>query len=112
MSTRTLAKTDWHAYCDSLSKALAGQRAHIEVGGLRLGSQVAVKSLPLYGITYEPKGETLEIAMEGVDHIIRNPKAILVDDGVGGLRTMEIVDAEDEKQIMQLVEPLMLTAAA
>jgi hypothetical protein len=36
--------------------------------GLALGDQIAANWLPLLGITYEPKDDLLEIALEGLDH--------------------------------------------
>ena len=110
MSIRVLDKTEWQAYCDRVSKGLSGKRASIEISGLSLGHQTAATSLPLLGIAYEPRADLLEIALEGLDHLIRHPRRISVDDGLGGLRSMEIVDAEDRRQIVQLTEPLMLTS--
>ena len=110
MSIRVLDKTEWQSYCDRVSKGLAGKRAGIEISGLSLGHQVAASSLPLIGIAYEPRSDLLEIALEGLDHLIRHPRQIVVDDGLGGLRSMEIVDADDLHQILQLTEPLMLTS--
>jgi Family of unknown function (DUF5335) len=70
MTSRTLPKEEWHTYCDRISKGLAGHRAHIEVAGLAIGDQVAAKWLPLFGITYDAKNDFLEIAMEGLDHLV------------------------------------------
>ena len=85
MAARALAKAEWQTYCDHVSKGLAGKRAHIEVTGLSLGDQVAAKWLPLFGITYDPKDDLLEIALEGFDHLIHKPHDIYVDDGPDGL---------------------------
>jgi len=108
MTIRMLAKEEWQPYCDRLSKGLVGKRAHVEVGGLAFGDQVAAKWLPLLGITYDPKGDLLEIAMEGVDHLIRRPQSIAVDDALDGLKSMEIVDSERRRQVVKLMEPLLL----
>lgn len=108
MTIRILAKEDWQSYCDQLSKGLTGKRAYVEVGGLPLGDQVATKWLPLLGITYDPKGDLLEIAMEGIDHIIHRPQGITVDDGPDGLKSMEIVDSDRRRQVVRLMEPLLL----
>lgn len=109
MASRILPKEEWHTYCDRISKGLAGQRAHIEVAGLALGDQVAAKWLPLFGITYEAKDDLLEIAMEGLDHLIHKPREIAVDDGPSGLGSMEIVDSDRRRQIVKLMEPLLLS---
>jgi nucleotide-binding universal stress UspA family protein len=108
MAIRALPKEHWRSYCDLISKGLAGQRAHIEVAGLSLGDQVAAKWLPLFGITYDAKDDLLEIAMEGLDHLIHKPGEIAVDDGPSGLGRMEIVDSDRQRQIVNLMEPLLL----
>jgi len=110
MGGRALVKPEWQSYCDRVSKGLAGERAQIEVTGLTLGDQIAAKWLPLIGITYDPKDDLLEIALEGLDHLIHKPREILVDDGPEGLKSMEIVDSDQNRQIVKLMEPLMLPA--
>jgi len=110
MAGRALVKPDWQSYCDRISNALAGKLAQLEVTGLALGDQIAANWLPVLGITYEPKDDLLEIALEGLDHLIHKPREISVDDGPEGLKSMEIVDADQNRQIVKLTEPLMLPA--
>lgn len=50
----------------------------------------------------------MEIALEGFDHLIHRPREIAVEDGPDGLTAMEIVDADQRRQIVKLREPLML----
>jgi hypothetical protein len=111
MAARALGKPEWQSYFDRISKALTGKRAEIEVTGLRIGDQVAAKWLPLLGITYDSKDDLLEIALEGMDHLINRPLAISVDDGPDGLTSMEIVDSEGRRQIIKLMDPLMLSVS-
>jgi hypothetical protein len=108
MASRALPKEEWQAYCDRISKTLSGTRAHIEVAGVALGDQVAARWLRLLGITYEPKSDLLEIAMEGLDHLIHKPQDISVDDDLSGLISMEIVDSDQRRQFVKLMEPLLL----
>lgn len=110
MGHRALAKPEWQSYFDRISKGLAGRRAEIEVSGTGLGHQTEVKMAQLIGITYDPKNDLVEIALEGLDHLIQHPREIYVVDGVEGLASMEIVDSERQKQIVKLSEPLMLSA--
>ena len=110
MAARALAKPEWQSYCDRISKGLTGKRAQIEVTGLRIGDQIAAKWLPLLGITYDSKDDLVEIALEGLDHLIDKPFAISVDEGPNGLSSMEIVDSEGRRQLLKLMDPLMLPA--
>jgi hypothetical protein len=109
MAPRSLPKTEWQSYCDRMSKGLLGKQAEIEVTGLTFGDQMATKWLPLLGITYDPKGDLVEIALEGLDHLIHGPREIAVDDGPEGLIAMEIAGADQRRQIVKLKEPLLLT---
>ena len=110
MANRTLSKSEWRSFFDGISKELLSKRAEIGVTGLALGDQIAANWLPLLGITHEPKGDLLEIALEGLDHPIHNPRDISVDAGPEGLTSMEIVDSARELQIVKLRDPLMLAA--
>ena len=42
-------------------------------------------------------------------YLIKKPQSISVDDGLQGLASMEIVDKDARRQIVKLMEPLMLT---
>jgi hypothetical protein len=104
-----LAETEWGSYFDRMAKGLLGKQAEIEVTGLRFGDQIATRWLPLLGITYDPKGDLVEIALEGLDHLIHRPEAISVEEGPEGLTALEIVDGDQRRQLVKLRVPLMLT---
>lgn len=108
MAPRKLDKTEWRAFCDRISKALVGKEAEIEVVSLALGDQIEAEWLPLLGIAYDPKDDVLEVALDGVDHLINRPQELYADVVAGGLVTMEVVDGEGARQIINLRDPLML----
>lgn len=112
MAVHQLSKSEWQSYCDRVSKGLEGKRAQIEVAALTLGDEIATKWVPIVGITYDPKDDILEVAVEGLDHLIRKPRSVTVDEGPTGLTSMEVVDDEGQKQIVKLTEPLMLPPPA
>ena len=109
---RKLEKSQWRAYFDRMSKALVGKRAEIEVASLKLGDQIAAEWLPLLGITYDPKNDVLEIALEGVDHLIHKPREVYVEQEGPELSSLEVIDAEGVRQIVVLRDPMMLPAPA
>ena len=90
--------------------SLRGPRreAEIEVASLDLGDQVEADWLPLLGIVYDPKSDVVEVALDGLDHMIHKPREIYIDGGAQTLTSVEIVDAEGTKQIVQLRDQLML----
>ncbi|HEU4617960.1 MAG TPA: DUF5335 family protein [Gammaproteobacteria bacterium] len=100
------------AYFDELTKQLEGKEAYIEVGSLSLGNQVESEWTRLLGIAYDPKSDLVEIDLEGLDHLIEHPKDIRVGYDHSGVQAIEIVDADDAKQIVRLREPLQLPAPA
>ncbi len=112
MAILKLEKTEWHGFFDRITKGLVGKRVEIEVDSLDLGSQIEAEWLPLLGIAYDPKDDVLEIALDGVDHLIPGPQEIYVDIGPTGLANLRVVDRDGVSQIIQLRDPLMLPAPA
>lgn len=108
MSISKIEKAEWQDFCDRLSRTLTGTNAEIEVDSLEIGQQLEAKWLPFLGIVYEPKKDTIEILLEGLDHIIHNPHELYADhDGIG-LTSLEVISDDDVRQIVQLRRPLML----
>lgn len=108
MSARRLARLEWRDYCNRVSKRLEGQKAELEVVGLDLGDHVEARWIPLYGLVYEPDADVLEIALEGIDHLITHPTDVLVEETLRGLVAIEVISADDTHQILKLREPLPL----
>ncbi len=108
MATVKLAKEAWHPYFDSMSKLVVGKQAEIEVASLDIGDQIEAEWVPLLGITYDPKNDLVEVLLEGLDHLIRNPRDIYVDHGPAGLTSVEVIDSDDVRQIIRLRDPIML----
>jgi Family of unknown function (DUF5335) len=107
MPIRKLNREEWRPFFNGLSKVLQGVRAEIEVVSLALGDQVEAEWLLFFGITYDPKDDIVEIALDGIDHLIEKPREAYVD-GDNGIISMEIVDINGAHQIVKLREPLML----
>jgi hypothetical protein len=112
MVPRRLEKTQWREFFDQLSKLLIGRQVEIEVASLALGSQIEAKGLPLLGIAYDPKNDILEIALEGIDHLIHKPREIYVDGNPVELAGLEVIDTEGTRQIIQLRDSLALPPTA
>jgi hypothetical protein len=108
MTIRRLEKPEWRPIFDTMSKILEAKVAEVEVASLDLGDQTQAEWLPLIGITYDPRDDTVEIALDGHDHMIRKPREIYLDDGAAGLTSLEIVDADGVRQIVKLKDQLML----
>jgi Family of unknown function (DUF5335) len=112
MTIRKLEKAQWRPFLDGVSRLLEGKTAEIEVASLDLGDQIQAEWLPLLGISYDPNDDVVEVALEGLDHLIQQPREIYLDDGSTGLTSLEIVDAQGARQIVKLKDQLLLPAAS
>jgi hypothetical protein len=93
-----------------LTGALGGKLAEVEVASLDLGDQIEAEWAPLIGICYDYDEDLIEIALEGVDHLILAPRAVYIDFDVGGLIDLEVIDVEGVQQIIKLKNPPALVA--
>lgn len=110
MATEKLEKSEWGSYFDRVSKGIHGEQVEIEVNALNLGSQIAAKWVPLHGITYDPKSDVLEVALEGIDHMIHKPVSVFVEQEEDELRSMQVSDG-DFRQIVRFRTPVHLRHA-
>jgi hypothetical protein len=109
MATTKLDRAAWQKTFDQLSRTqLVGKEVEIEATGLSIGDQVEQEWIQLLGMSYDPNNDLIEILVEGLDHLIPKPREVWVDHGPTGLASMEVIDADDVRQIIRLREPLML----
>jgi hypothetical protein len=110
MSVHQVDKSHWKTFFDTLTRTLVGKRAEVEVAALDLGDQIEAEWAPLIGISYDPKDDLIEVALESFDHLILEPREVYVDYNVGGVIGLEVIDAGDVRQIVKLKDPLALPA--
>lgn len=108
MAIRKLERKEWRPYFDALSKLLGAKVAEVDLASPKLGAQAETKWVALLGITYDPHDDVLDIALDGLNHLIEKPRAIYVDNGGAKIVVLEIDDAEGVKHIVKLKEPLEL----
>jgi len=110
MSVQQVDRSGWSVFFDTFTKSLPGKRAEVEVASLELGDQIQAQWTPLIGMTYDHRNDLIEVALDGVDHLIRGPQEVYVDFDVGGIIAVEIIDADGTRQIIKLNDPLALPA--
>ena len=108
MSTRVLARADWRAYCDRVSKSAALSRVELDVASLGFGDRVEARWLPLLGIVFDARGDVIEIALDGVGHSIVAPRGVVLEETERGLVAIEIVAVDDTVETVRFREPLRL----
>jgi hypothetical protein len=110
MAIRKLDRGEWLVFCARATRGLAGKRAEIEITSLSVGAQVEAKWLPFRGMAYDARNDTIEIALEGRDHRVRDVLELYVDEEPIGLTSFELVGRDGARQIVLLRDPLMLPA--
>jgi len=104
----TVPRAAWTTFFDGVSQTLLGARAEIEVASLDLGDQIAVEWIPMLGITYESRDDLIDVALGGWNHLMRQPREVVVEQLPAGLTSIAIVDANGARQIVKLKAPVML----
>jgi hypothetical protein len=94
-----------------MADVLMGKRAEVEAASLDLGDQIVAEWVPLLGVTYDAQDDLLDVALNGLNHLIRRPREIYVQESPKGVEAIAVVSADGVKQILHLKDPLMLPAA-
>jgi hypothetical protein len=106
LNGRKLEEDEWRSTLDRLSKALAGKRAVIEI------SSTLAEALSLVGITFDPYDDIIDVALDGVDHMIERPREIFLDQRDRQLIAVEVIDINGIRHTIRLKEPVALPTAA
>ena len=112
MAIIKLPKTEWQAFFDRASRILIGKNTEIEIIHPALGNQIEADWLPLLGMTYDLTSDTIEIALQGLYHVVTKPLALHVDETPASIITLQIIDADGVQEIILVRDPPMLPPPA
>ena len=107
---QAIDRAEWGRYCDRVSRALAATDAEVEVSSPEIGAQAETDWLPFIGISYDPNDDIIDIALEGVDHIIEHPRELSSDGELGSVSALEITDGDGVHHLVRLRDALTLPA--
>jgi hypothetical protein len=107
-TSRTIPQAEWQTFFDGIAAALLGKRAEVEAASLDLGDQIVAEWVPLLGVSYDSRDDLLDVALGGLNHLIRHPTDIYVQEGSRGVETIAVLSADGTKQILHLKDPMML----
>ena len=110
MATIRLDKPAWGSYADRMSKALLGTPAEVEVASMNFGVQLAAAWIPLLGILYDPKNDMLAVSFEGLDHMVRHPQDIYVQEDGGQVQSIEVIGSDGTRHIIRLRQAIPMPA--
>ena len=112
MQSQKFCRSEFIGVCAAVSSGLMGKRAEIEVLSPTDGILIEARWLPLIGIAYHPVQDTLIIMLDGLDHLVFQPREMYLDFGAGGFRSLGILDQRRVWQIVSLRDPPMLPRPA
>lgn len=108
MRSLLLNKQDWQKTFDEISKAKPGRRVTIEISSAGLGVQKEAEDAGFLGISYDPKGHTVAINTDGLEHMIGDPSKIEIAHSDAELNCIEITDKDDLHHLIYFTPPLSL----
>jgi hypothetical protein len=85
-----------------------GKLAEVEIASQSVGAQIEARWVPMVGVAYDPGDDTIDIMLEGIEHIVQHPRELYFDYGPEGILSLGILDETNAWQIVRLREPLML----
>ena len=112
MTTRRIEKAHWRGFLETLTHSLVDSGAEVEAGFLALRCRIEERWLGLFGLNYDPRADAIEIALDGIDHVIEAPSELWAEIGPVGLHSLEIVGPNHTSEIVRLRAPLPLGSLA
>lgn len=112
MTVTPLARQDWHPFLESFTRTIRGRQAAVEVASADLGDQRLIENVPLLGLSYDTRGDQIEIEFETLGHRVAAPTELSVDQLADGTVGLEIVGGDGAHTIVRLKEPLLLPEPA
>jgi hypothetical protein len=106
VASRKLDKSEWQTFCDDLSKALPGDDSRAVTASLAVDGEVAAEWVALLGVAYDPRSDSFEIALGGLEHRVRKPETLYVDEGPSGVAALEVIDGGGLRHGLRLDHPL------
>ena len=89
--SKKLPMKQWTPYFRAFTKALSGAGARPSARATAAGNEVPGRPARVNGIAYDHKGNTLEVALAGREHLIYNPRTIWVEeDETGALAGLKV----------------------
>lgn len=110
-STRDVPRDRWRGLFSVVCETLRGSSVEVEASSLELGDQTVVPWLPLRDIEFDQEHDRVAIMLDGVDHLILQPRSIAVLEGGGGITGVAIETVDNVKEVLRFRTPLQLPAA-
>lgn len=106
MAIKRIERNEWQKYFDNFSKNFLKddqpEYAEIRILNESMGAQPATQWLLLKGITYDEKGDLLDIQFDNFNRMIQHPREIYVDENSDGwVMSFEVIESDGTKDIIE-----------
>lgn len=108
MATKSLLKSECENYLATISKALkeTDVEVEIEIMSLSLGDQHETNWIKLHGLSYDSREDILSVFCEGIDHLIRKPQEINVQEDEKGVQNIAAIGSSGYTHLIKFREPV------
>ena len=107
--TKQIPRDEWNTYFERFTRReLQGEgnvhdAAVVELLSPTFGDQFETSLVRLLGLTYDPKGNTFELALENLDHLVFHPSELwVIEEEDGFISTLEIGRDDGSKELVHL----------
>lgn len=106
MAIKKIERDKWRSYFDGFSKKylMDKEPEYIEIRVLNneIGDQTETHWMPLKGLSYDDRGDLLEIQVDGLNRMINHPQEIFIDEEKSGwILSMEVIEKDGTKNIIE-----------
>ena len=108
MAVKSLLKAECENYLATISKALneTDVEVEIEIMAPSVSDQLETNWIKLNGLSYDLREDVLSVFCEGIDHLIRKPQEILVQEDEKGVQRIEIIGSSGYTHLIKFREPV------
>jgi hypothetical protein len=105
-ATKQIPRDNWKRYFNEVDRRHIRDGtscATIDLVSSELGDQPETTQIPIEGIDYDPRSETLEVQLKDLDRLVFHPVEIwVVEEDDGFVSALEVVYADGVREIMRI----------
>lgn len=102
MTTRKLEPSEWQRYFDGVAQHIPSMKVSVTILGEDIGVQPEAQGSALVGISWDHNDQALTVDTADWSHRMIRPAEIFVQEEAGMLSSVQVVDKDGGKQIVEL----------
>ncbi|HSN82787.1 MAG TPA: DUF5335 family protein [Polyangiales bacterium] len=102
MTTKKLKPSEWQQYFDRVAQHIPSMKVGVTILGEDIGVQPESQGSALIGISWDHNDQALTVDTADWSHRMVRPAEIFVQEEAGTLSSVEVVDQDGGKQIVEL----------